>query len=433
MGRRRRPTAGLRRGPVPDTVMTVQSAIMTNPNKWTSRLSRVTSGGNFIPEIDGLRFLAIGSVLLFHVSYALGRAYQWKLKPLEQAIFNLSGRGTLGVELFFAISGFILALPFARHYLEQARPVDIRRYYLRRLTRLEPPYIAALILFYAAALIMGDAELKGRYLSTFLVRLFYLHGLVFKDAPALNGVTWSLEIEVQFYLLVPLLVQIFRLPRPVRRGILALGMLLCPFLPLSQRMMYSVLSQLAFFLSGFLFADVFLQIRAEKRTGKSVCDWAALLIFAFVFAFPWPDPVGLRTPRHILPTLIFIFLCLMFQGRWLRRFFSWKPVYLIGGMCYSIYLIHYPFISTFSRVLARKAPGLPYLPAAALVTLLWLPVVLAISACFFVLIERPCMDHTWPQRLFAWAKSWFSPAAAPLTKPAARPMPEEAGRESKGD
>ena len=51
---------------------------------WAGRFSRITSGGNFIPEIDGLRFLAISSVLLFHASYALLRAYSWSLGPAER-------------------------------------------------------------------------------------------------------------------------------------------------------------------------------------------------------------------------------------------------------------------------------------------------------------------------------------------------------------
>lgn len=370
-------------------------------NRWIGRLSRVTSGGNFIPEIDGLRFLAIGSVLLFHVNHALNRAYQWTPKPWEQTVSNALSRGTLGVELFFVISGFILALPFARHYLYGGKAVEIRRYYLRRVTRLEPPYILTLILFYAASWFMGDADMKGHYLSTFLVRLFYLHGLVYADAPALNGVTWSLEIEVQFYLLMPILAQVFRLPRAIRRGGLAMAVVLLPFLQLRGRMDFTVLSQLGLFLAGFLFADIYLEMRKEKTVENTRYDWAAVILFVTAIGWPWPDPIALWTLRHMLPSVIFIFLYLMFRGRWLRRFFSWKPVYIIGGMCYSIYLIHYPFMAEFGRVMGRKLPDLGYIPALAIGVLVWVPVILVVSTAFFVLIEHPCMDHAWPQKLLA--------------------------------
>jgi len=387
-------------------------------NRWIGRLSRVTSGGNFIPEIDGLRFLAIGSVLLFHVNYSLGRAYHWTMKPWEQTISNALSRGTLGVELFFVISGFILALPFARHYLYGGKAVDIRRYYLRRVTRLEPPYILTLILFYAASWYMGDVDMSGHYLSTFLVRLFYLHGLVYAEAPALNGVTWSLEIEVQFYLLMPLLAQVFRLPRAIRRGGLAVAVALLPFLRLQGRMDFTVLSQLGLFLAGFLFADIYLEMRENKAVGKTRYDWAAVVLFVTAVGWPWPDPIALWTLRHILPSVILIFLYLMFRGRWLRRFFSWKPVYIIGGMCYSIYLIHYPFMALFGRVLARKLPNLAYLPALAIGVLVWVPVILAISTVFFVLIEHPCMDHAWPQKLQARIRRPSVAGAGPGRPPA---------------
>jgi peptidoglycan/LPS O-acetylase OafA/YrhL len=385
-------------------------------SNWAGRFSRITSGGNFIPEIDGLRFLAISSVLLFHASYALLRAYSWNLGPVERVVSNLFARGALGVELFFVISGFILAVPFARHFVEGGKPVDLGRYYLRRVTRLEPPYILTLILFYTAAWISHDPAMQGRLLPTFLVRLFYLHGLIYRDAPALNGVTWSLEIEVQFYLIMPVLAQIFRLPAAWRRVILFLGVLLVPFVPREGILLFSVVSQLALFLAGFLFADIYLEMRRKGITASERYDWAALAVFIFVLVFPFlMQAAGMMRPfsgsddvdfamsvlRHMLPVIILAFLLLMFQGMWLRRFFSLKPVYLIGGMCYSIYLLHYPFISTASRLLARRLPGMHYLPALTVMAMFWLPVVLGISAIFFAYIERPCMDHDWPKKLWA--------------------------------
>src|SRR5690349_11306910 len=106
------------------------------------KLTRITSGGKFIPEIDGLRFIAIASVVAFHVyQYLLDRAGIAPLGILGTALHN----GQRGVPLFFVISGFILGRPFADHYLSGAPAPKLKEYYLRRLTRLEPPYIAALL------------------------------------------------------------------------------------------------------------------------------------------------------------------------------------------------------------------------------------------------------------------------------------------------
>jgi peptidoglycan/LPS O-acetylase OafA/YrhL len=119
---------------------------------------RITTNGDFIPEIDGLRFVAIISVVFL-------RAYAELLNriatgptlsttppgnapfPVDvfnpHGLFRLLGHGGYGVEVFFAISGFILAWPLARQHIEASQKVKLRAYFLRRITRLEPPYILA--------------------------------------------------------------------------------------------------------------------------------------------------------------------------------------------------------------------------------------------------------------------------------------------------
>ncbi len=90
---------------------------------------RITTQKRFIPEIDGLRFVAISSVVLLHIYAALESgnvAVPWAMDV------DLPKRG---VELFFAISGFILGVPFASHRLLQAPKVNLKQYFLRRLTR----------------------------------------------------------------------------------------------------------------------------------------------------------------------------------------------------------------------------------------------------------------------------------------------------------
>src|SRR5205814_1945469 len=117
---------------------------------WLAGFRRITTSGNYIPEIDGLRFIAIASVVLHHVAF-------------EMAILNnrpegFARLGVYGVELFFAISGFVLAAPFASYYLCGGPRVRLGQYFLRRLTRLEPPYLLALILIYLLCVIVSNAN-----------------------------------------------------------------------------------------------------------------------------------------------------------------------------------------------------------------------------------------------------------------------------------
>ncbi|HEX9620879.1 MAG TPA: acyltransferase family protein, partial [Polyangiaceae bacterium] len=86
-----------------------------------SALSRRTSGGRFIAEIDGLRFVAIAWVLLYHVRSLRGPDVAFPLHVVTAS-------GHFGVELFFMVSGFVLALPFAKAHLNQAPAPSLKWY-----------------------------------------------------------------------------------------------------------------------------------------------------------------------------------------------------------------------------------------------------------------------------------------------------------------
>ena len=174
--------------------------------------------------MDGLRFAAIGMVILFHLNgYLTAKSPLYSAAPphsdwLAQAAIV----GFRGVELFFVISGFILGLPFAAHYLKGAAPVNLRKYYLRRLTRLEPPYIVALLLLFILAAGIEGAPPASFY-PHLAASLFYLHSLIYGTFSPAMGVAWSLEIEVQFYILVPLLTLLFAIRnRKLRRSSIAI-------------------------------------------------------------------------------------------------------------------------------------------------------------------------------------------------------------------
>jgi peptidoglycan/LPS O-acetylase OafA/YrhL len=368
------------------------------------RLSRETTSGRFIPEMDGLRFAAIAMVILFHLNgYLLAKSSLHHLGSSSDAswLAKIAGVGFHGVELFFVISGFILGLPFAACHLKSAAPVDLRKYYLRRVTRLEPPYfVAALLLFVLALWVQGKS---GQALYPHLAAsLFYLHNLIYGSPSPAIGVAWSLEIEVQFYVLVPLLALLFTIKgRWLRRlclVALTLGILCAQslFLPQSGRLSLSILAFLQFFLIGFLLADVFLA--DWKETPQTSVYWDVVAIVGWPLLF-----VVLRREaltHWLFPFLVFLIYCAAFRGSLSRRVFSNPFLTVIGGMCYSIYLIHYEVISGVGRLTKGIAESWPYW-AYFLVQLglIGMAIVL-VCGLYFVLLEKPCMRHNWPQRVW---------------------------------
>ena len=101
------------------------------------KLTRYTSTGKFYPEIDGLRFFAILPVVLDHASAVYNENVTDITSILNSSYDWLFKAGDLGVQLFFVISGYILGNGFYRAALANKKP-NLRNYYFRRLTRLEP-------------------------------------------------------------------------------------------------------------------------------------------------------------------------------------------------------------------------------------------------------------------------------------------------------
>ncbi len=339
------------------------------------KLTRITSGGKFIPEIDGLRFVAITSVVAFHIyQYLLDRTGMAPLGTLGVALHN----GQRGVPLFFVISGFILGRPFAAHYLRGAPPPRLREYYLRRLTRLEPPYIAAIV-----AVFLGLAAFSSnRGIRHLLASLAYSHNLIYGFPNPFFGLAWSLEIEVQFYCLIPLLALIFMAPRAVRRWFLFGCMFLGAFnlMVIPERIHLSILGWFQCFSAGLLMSDLF-------ADGEQKRHWA----FDVVSLILWPS-VFLVTDLMawaLLPLIALALYIAAFRSILFNRFFSLPAVTTIGGMCYSIYLVHFPAISLAGRLVHG-----PMMIAAAS-----LAAVAIASLIFFLLIERPCMDKFWPVKV----------------------------------
>src|SRR5690606_39048294 len=114
------------------------------------KLTRVTSGGNLIREVDGLRFVAIFPVVVQHLHERFERntSLIFSTHPEYEISSFIASRGFIGVYIFFVISGFILALPFASHQIHGTKEVNLKSYYWRRITRLEPPYIIAMTSFF---------------------------------------------------------------------------------------------------------------------------------------------------------------------------------------------------------------------------------------------------------------------------------------------
>lgn len=155
---------------------------------------RETTDGAYRPEIDGLRAIAVVSVILFHAGFTA-----------------LSG-GFVGVDIFFVISGYLIT----QILLQELRGgnFSLIRFYERRIRRILPVlYFVLLVSSFAAWLWLMPSDYK-RYGKSLLAVIFFVPNILFwsegdyfdvqsAHKPLLH--TWSLAVEEQYYLLFPLL------------------------------------------------------------------------------------------------------------------------------------------------------------------------------------------------------------------------------------
>lgn len=377
------------------------------------KLKRVTSGGKFINEVDGLRFVAIIPVLIQHMAERFERntLINFSIPPSENFSAFLASRGFLGVYIFFVISGFILALPFAAHYLQQKKEIKLKDYYWRRVTRLEPPYIIWMSIFFIIFVIAKHQSFLA-YLPHYLANITYTHTLIYNEWSPFNPPTWTLEIEIQFYILAPLLALFFfKIKKKLTRrivniiGILILMLLQQYFKLYSNPYSFTILGHLHYFLIGFFLADIYLEDWKGETNKSSIFDITSILsLITLIFAWSWDFEFE---SRIFIVLSLFCFFYSVFKSNYVNKFICNKWITAIGGMCYTIYLIHLPF-SEFLISFTKDIEFTSLYSVNLLIQLaIFIPFILFISAIFFILLEKPFMDKNWPKAYYNKIKSTF--------------------------
>lgn len=356
-----------------------------------SSLGRKTSSGKFIPFVDGLRFLAIMPVIIQHSSERL-----FKYNPsvtvsagLEQQAEFLISRGAIGVIIFFTLSGFILSLPFAG----KNKPFSYKQYVVRRLTRLEPPFVFWMTCLALVFLFQSGLPLAA-VVEHWLASIFYVHTISYGAFSIINPVAWSLEVEIQYYLIAPFLALLYfgQTNMKFRRALLIafiMLFLICQhasgwhLFPVKA----SILGHLQHFLIGMLLADLY-QNNTEWLSRKHyIWDIVAPVSF-LLMAYTWTEELGKTLVMNV--ALFSLFIAAM-KGKIFPAMLSLKWITVIGGMCYTIYLIHLPLLEMLYSFIGDFGQSTAWSVQLSISLLIALPLVLLSSMIGFKLIEQPFM------------------------------------------
>ena len=337
-----------------------------------------------IPVLDHLRGLAAAAVCLFHFTNGLPG-----FLPSHDPVKQVGAFGWLGVEAFFVISGFVI--PYSLH-LRSYRLRDAGGFFVRRLKRLEPPYLACILLVialnYASSLAPGfRGEAFKLNWPQLLAHIGYLNAVL--GYAWLNPVFWTLAIEFQYYVFMALAFPLIAHRRPIIRTACVLAIALLGFAGFDNTALLPL--WLPLFAMGIA--------TFQSYVGKaSVASYLALLALSSTATF---FVLGLQ------PTVVGIATALSIRGiAWRQPPRALFPLAFLGTISYSLYLLHVPIggrvINLASRLPDSVAVRYPAIVGAFAVSI-------ASAAVFWWLIERT--SQRWAQigSILPWTRRRSAP------------------------
>jgi peptidoglycan/LPS O-acetylase OafA/YrhL len=338
----------------------------------------LTVGSGYRPDIDGMRAIAVVSVLLFH-----------------SAMLALPG-GYVGVDVFFVISGYVIALSLKRD-LDDGR-FSLWRFYERRARRILPALTIVLLATLGFAVFLAPPGFFDAFHRSFNAAAVFLSNVHFWRESGYFNVddhfrpllhTWSLGVEEQFYILAPLL--IFAIHRYLR-GRWAIGFL--PIIAVSFALgLWEIHRQhinAAFYLPHTRAFELLLgavlalspppQLGRIGREALSLAGVALIILSALFYTPVTPFP-GFAALAPTLGAAFLIHAGGSDEKPLVNRVLAWRPIVAIGLISYSLYLVHWPVLVLASFGAMRE--------------LSTVETVIAVAACFLLatlmywLVERP--------------------------------------------
>jgi peptidoglycan/LPS O-acetylase OafA/YrhL len=304
----------------------------------------------YIPTLDGWRAAAILSVIFAHSHlFSLGG---FSLRALHKT-------GSYGVDLFFALSGFLICTRLLREE-EAFGAISLRSFYTRRIFRIQPAAIAYLL----TIALLGAFGVIAWYGAGIAGALLMIRNIWPPSNVAGYWQTvhfWSLSVEEHFYLLLP---GFLVLCRRRRLTILALAVLVLEIWrqfvfrhPPLRSFGFSIFLRTDIVLGGILLGSVFaLALRKDgfrSLARRLLPPWVALLYAAFVFTFQ-PFHTALLDHAPLITVFpVLIIATVLHPDALTAKFLELPPVRFIGRISYSLYLWQQLFFYPF----AAPAPG----------------------------------------------------------------------------
>jgi peptidoglycan/LPS O-acetylase OafA/YrhL len=288
---------------------------------------------NRLPQLDGVRGVAILLVMLVNVSE------RYPALHLE----HLVGNGWMGVDLFFALSGFLITGILLD---TRGSPDYFKNFYARRALRILPLYYSILLLMFVIIPLLRPSDARSifeRSSPWWAYPLFLQNFLVAVSTRAAGplGTTWSLAIEEQFYLVWPLIVRYcsYTQLRRIATALILVAIPLTHYLSSQHVLIYSnVFCRQVGLMAGALLALLVRSDQFEPSRYMSTAWIVFAVMFSGAFVSELLDTRWLTFTVVALAASSFIFLALYSEQKWLQTALRNRFLGYTGFISYGLYL-----------------------------------------------------------------------------------------------
>lgn len=281
-------------------------------------------------ELDLLRFLAAIAVVIFHYAfrgYAGGNMSAMPYPLLAQP----AKYGYLGVELFFMISGFVILMTASNN--------SLKRFFISRAVRLYPAFWVCCTITFLLIHAVGQPRYSAS-LSQYLANMTLLSG--FMGIPSIDGVYWSLFIEIKFYLLIAILLSLKQIAKI--EMYLALWLLLsaaAEALNIENLRSILITDYSAYFIAGAAFYLVWTQGFTKGRTALLTGAWGLSTYTAIIFSELLEKIYSTNFNPIIVCAIITLFFIVFFMIVTNKTSFIGRANWIaLGALTYPLYLLH---------------------------------------------------------------------------------------------
>lgn len=342
-------------------------------------------------RLESLRAIAALAVLEGHV---WGASVDYGHSSYDSLWHRILFGGGFGVFLFFALSGYLLYLPFARRDFGGGRQTDIGTYARNRALRILPLYYVVAVTYLA---------IFRPNFGTWLRFLTFTENFSSSTVARVDGPMWSLAVELLFYALLPLLaLAIARVAREsvvcatsllLIVGAAAAGYRWVAFLGAAhpgRLVQYNLPATFFFFIPGMLLALAKARTERESRNVlPGIFGWSSVWIVAsalcwgiLFWRYQWDLLAGAASFLLIGASVLPLRRSITFTA------LEWRPLAMVGIASYSLYLWHLPIVNA----LGTHALG-GYIGHLVVAT----AVCVAVALLSYRLIESPFLRlrHRW--------------------------------------